>query len=64
MKDNEIMVERGEKNTCHQVFTTFNELPKATRILDNKKYFTKDHKNIVEIGILPEFCSVILYDTF
>ena len=41
MKDNEIMVERGEKNTCHQVFTTFNELPKATRILDNKKVFYK-----------------------
>ena len=44
-KDNEMMVERGEKNTfSDQVFTTFNDLPKAIRIIDNKKVFYRESK--------------------
>ena len=35
-----MMVERGEKNSfSDQVFTTFNDLTKAIRIIDNKKVF-------------------------
>ena len=44
-KDNEMMVERSEKNTfSDQVFTTFNDLPKAIRIIDNKKVFYRESK--------------------
>ena len=44
-KDNEMMVERGEKNTfSDQIFTTFNDLPKAIRIIDNKKVFYRESK--------------------
>ena len=33
-----MLVERGEGNTfSDHVFTTFNNLPKAIRIIDNKK---------------------------
>ena len=33
-----MMVELGEKNSfSDKVFTTFNDLPKAVRIIDNKK---------------------------
>ena len=50
-----MMVERGEKNTfSDQVFTTFNDLPKAIRIVDDK--FTVNQKNTTEIGLLPELC--------
>ena len=39
-QDKEMMVERGEKNSfSDQVFTTFNDLTKAIRIIDNKKVF-------------------------
>ena len=39
------MVERGEKNTfSDQVFTTWNDLPKAIRIIDNKKVFYRESK--------------------
>ena len=57
-KDNEMMVERGEKNTfSDQVFTTFNDLPKAIRIIDNKKVFYRESKKYCrEIGLLPELC--------
>ena len=42
-KDSEMMVERCEKNTFSgQVFTTFNDLPKAIRITDNKKVFSRE----------------------
>ena len=45
-KDNEmVMIESGEKNTfSDQVFTTFNDLPKAIRIIDNKKVFYRESK--------------------
>ena len=44
-KDNEMLVERGEKNTfSDQVFTTFSDLPKAIRIIDNKKVFYRESK--------------------
>ena len=40
-----MMVERGEKNTFNdQVYTTFNDLPKAIRIIDNKKVFYREAK--------------------
>ena len=40
-----MMVERGEKYTfSDQAFTTFNDLPKAIRIIDNKKVFYTDSK--------------------
>ena len=36
----EMLVERNEKNTfSEQVFTTFNNLPKAITIIHNKKVF-------------------------
>ena len=36
-----------KKPFSDQVFTTFNDLPKAIRIIDNKKkYFTENQKNI------------------
>ena len=44
-----MMVERGEKNTfSDQVFTTFNDLPKAIRIIDNNKkvFYTESKKYI------------------
>ena len=42
-KDNEMMIERGEKNTfSSQVITTFNDLPKAIRIIDSKKVFYRE----------------------
>ena len=38
-----MMVGRGEKNTFSgQVFTTFNNLPKAIRIIDNKTVFYRE----------------------
>ena len=44
-KDNEMMVERGEKNVfSDQVFTTFSDLPKAIRIIDNKTVFYRESK--------------------
>ena len=44
-KDNEMMLERGEKNTfSDQVFNTFNDLPKAIRIINNKKVFYRESK--------------------
>ena len=47
-KDNEMMVERGEKNTfSDQVFTTFNDLPKAIRIIDKKKSILQRIKKIL-----------------
>ena len=40
-----MMVEHGEKNTYSgEVFTTFNDLPKAMRIIDNKKVFYRESK--------------------
>ena len=43
-----MLVEHGKKNTFNdQVFTTFNDLPKANRIIDDKKYFIKNEKNII-----------------
>ena len=48
---------RGKKNNFSgQVFTTFSDLPKAIRIIDNKKVFYRESKNIIEIGFLPELC--------
>ena len=47
-KDNEIMVERDEKNTfSDQVFTIFDDLPKVIRITDNKKVFYRESKKIL-----------------
>ena len=47
-KDNEMMVERGEKNTfSDQVFTIFDDLPKVIRITDNKKVFYRESKKIL-----------------
>ena len=47
-KNDEMMVQRGEKNTfCDQVFTTFIDLPKAIRITDSKKVFYRESKNII-----------------
>ena len=40
-----MMVERVEQNTfSDQVLTTFNDLPKAIRIIDNKKVFYRESK--------------------
>ena len=40
-----MMVEPGEKNTfSDQVFATFNDLPKAIRIIDYKKVFYRKSK--------------------
>ena len=40
-----MMIESGEKNTfSSQVITTFNDLPKAIRIIDNKKVFYRESK--------------------
>ena len=40
-----MMVERSGKNTfSDHVFTTFNDLPKAIRIIDNKKVFYRESK--------------------
>ena len=42
-----MLVERGEGNTfSDQVFTTFNNLPKAIRIIDNKKSILQKLKTI------------------
>ena len=44
-KDSEMMVERVEQNTFNdQVLTTFNDLPKAIRMIDNKKVFYRESK--------------------
>ena len=52
-----MMVERGEKTTfSDQILATVNDLPKPIRIIDNKKLFTENQKNIIEIGPLPELC--------
>ena len=46
-KGNKIMVERGEKNTfSDQVFTTFNDLPKANRTINNEKVFYRESKKM------------------
>ena len=37
-----MMVERGQKTFSDQVFTTLNDLPKAIRIVDNKKVFYRE----------------------
>ena len=43
-----MMVEPDEKNTfSDQVFTTFNDLPNAIRITDNKKVFYREPKKIL-----------------
>ena len=40
-----MMVERAEKNILSdQVFTTFNDLSNAIRIIDNKKVFYRESK--------------------
>ena len=40
-----MMVERTGKNTfSDQVYTTFNDLPKAIWIIDNKKVFYRESK--------------------
>ena len=60
-KDNEMMVERGEKNTfSDQVFTTFNDLPKAIRIIDKKKVFYRESKKYYRDRALARNLSVIL----
>ena len=43
-----MMVERGEKSTfSEKVFTTFNDLSKAMRIIDHKKVFYRESKKIL-----------------
>ena len=40
-----MIVERGEKNTFNnQTFTTFDNLPKTIRIIDNKKVFYRESR--------------------
>ena len=58
-KDNEMMVERGEKYTfSDQAFTTFNDLPKAIRIIDNKKVFYTDSKKYYIDSVLARVLSL------
>ena len=52
MKDNEIWQNVVIKNTCDQVFSTFNDLPKATRIIDNKKVFYKGSQKYYRVSTL------------
>ena len=63
-----MMVERDEKKhlLVIKLFTTCHDLSKAIRILDNKKVFYKESKNIVEIGLLPELslCNIICHIAF
>ena len=62
-----MLLERGEKNTfSDQVFTTFSDLPKAIRIIDNKKVFYRESKkyDIDRDGSWQNFVFVILYDIF
>ena len=41
--ENEMMVERGEKNTFgHQAHDMFNDLPKTLRAIKNRKVFIKE----------------------
>ena len=41
------MVERGQKNTfSDEVFTTFNDLPKAIRTINIEKVFYRESKKI------------------
>ena len=41
--ENEMMVERGEKNTFgHQAHDMFNDLPKTLRVIKNRKVFIKE----------------------
>ena len=56
-----------KKNTfSDQVFTTFIDLPKAIRIIDDKKYFIENQANIIQIGLLPELylCNIIWHLAF
>ena len=59
-----MMVERGEKNTfSDQVFTTFNDLPKAIRIIDNKKVFYRESKKYYRGRAPPRTLSLQYYMT-
>ena len=52
-------VERGEKNTfSDQVFTTFNDLPKAIKIIDSKKVFYRESKKYYRDRALPSTLSL------
>ena len=54
-----MMVERGEKNTfSDQVFTTFNDLQKAIRIVDNKKVFYRQSKKYYRDRAPPRTLSL------
>ena len=58
-KNNEMMVERGEKNTfSNQVFTTFNDLPKAIWIIYNKKVFYRESQKYYKDRALTRTLSL------
>ena len=58
-RDNEMMVERGEKNTfIDQVYTTFNDLPKAIRIINNKNVFHREAKQYYRDRALARVLSL------
>ena len=54
-----MIVGRGEKNTFNnQTFTTFDNLPKTIRIIDNKKVFYRESQKYYRELCL---CNIILH---
>ena len=54
-----MMVECGEKNTFREpVFTTFIDLPKAIRIIDNKKVFYRKSQKYNRERVLARSLSL------
>ena len=54
-----MMVGRGEEKTFRdQVFTTFNDFPKAIRIIDNKKVFYREPKKYYRDRVLVRTSSL------
>ena len=50
--ENEMMVERGDKNTFgDQAHDIFNDLPKAIRVINDKKSLLRKLKDIIEIKL-------------
>ena len=57
-----MMVERVEQNTfSDQVLTTFNDLPKAIRMIDNKKVFYRESKKYYSDSALARTLSLQYY---
>ena len=54
-----MMVERGEKITfSDQIFTTFNDLSKPIRMIDNKKLFYRESKEYYKDRALTRTLSL------